>query len=123
MNNALLQRFLEYVAIETTSDENSESQPSTSCQLNLLKKLKDELTELGVKAVLDDFGYVMASIPSNCEESIPTIGFIAHVDTSPDASHLFTKWFAEPSLRSLMTAGNILLRRRSQETWNIRIVI
>ena len=110
MNKALLQRFLEYVAIETTSDENSESQPSTSCQLNLLKKLKDELTELGVKAVLDDFGYVMASIPSNCEESIPTIGFIAHVDTSPDASGKDIK----PQIIEKYDGGNIVLNEMEQ---------
>lgn len=86
MNKALLQRFLSYVSIETTSNEDSNSQPSTSCQLHLLTKLKDELSELGICVELDSFGYVMATIPSNCKETIPTIGFIAHVDTSPDAS-------------------------------------
>lgn len=84
--NQLLSRFLRYVSIETTSDENSESQPSTSCQLNLLSKLRDELLAMGIFAELDEYGYVMASIPSNCEKNVPAIGFIAHVDTSPDAS-------------------------------------
>ena len=84
MNN-LLERFLRYVSIETTSDENSDKQPSTSCQLNLLKLLRDEFQNMGISAELDEFGYVMATIPAN-KEHIPTIGFIAHVDTSSDAS-------------------------------------
>ena len=82
----LLDRFLRYVSVETTSDENSESQPSTAKQLNLLKMLRDELQAMGVEAELDEFGYVMATIPSNVDREIPAIGFIAHVDTSPDAS-------------------------------------
>ena len=82
----LLDRFLRYVSVETTSDENSESQPSTAKQLNLLKMLRDEFQAMGVEAELDEFGYVMATIPSNVDREIPAIGFIAHVDTSPDAS-------------------------------------
>ena len=82
----LLDKFLRYVSVETTSDENSESQPSTAKQLNLLKMLRDELQAMGIKADLDEFGYVMATIPSNVDRDIPAIGFIAHVDTSPDAS-------------------------------------
>ena len=81
----ILDRFLRYVAVDTQSDESSESQPSSAKQLNLLKMLRDELEALGVEATLDEYGYVMASIPANCSEDIPTIGFIAHVDTSPDA--------------------------------------
>ena len=82
----LLDKFLRYVSVETTSDENSESQPSTAKQLNLLKMLRDELQAMGIKAELDEYGYVMATIPSNVDREIPAIGFIAHVDTSPDAS-------------------------------------
>ena len=82
----LLDKFLRYVSVETTSDENSESQPSTAKQLNLLKMLRDELQALGIQAELDEYGYVMATIPSNVNHDIPAIGFIAHVDTSPDAS-------------------------------------
>ena len=81
----ILDRFLRYVAIDTQSDENSSSQPSTAKQLDLLRLLRDELTALGVEATLDEYGYVMASIPSNAGEGIPAVGFIAHVDTSPDA--------------------------------------
>ena len=82
-----MERFLRYVAVDTQSDENSESQPSTAKQLNLLRMLRDELEAMGLKdAVLDEYGYVMASIPSNIDKEVPAIGFIAHVDTSPDAS-------------------------------------
>ena len=79
-------RFLRYVAVDTMSNEDSETQPSAEKELNLLRMLRDELVGLGVEATLDEWGYVMASIPSNVEEAVPAIGFIAHVDTAPDAS-------------------------------------
>lgn len=81
----ILDRFLKYVSIDTQSNEESESQPSTAKQLNLLKLLRDELEALGVEATLDEYGYVMASIPSNLDHEVPSVGFIAHVDTAPDA--------------------------------------
>ena len=87
MMEKILDRFLRYVAIDTRSDEESESQPSTVKQLDLLRLLRDELEAMGVVATLDEYGYVMASIPSNIpEKAVPSVGFIAHVDTSPDAS-------------------------------------
>lgn len=82
----ILDRFLRYVAIDTQSDENSESQPSAAKELDLLKLLCKELNDMGVEATLDEYGYVMGSIPSNIDKKVPSIGFIAHVDTSPDAS-------------------------------------
>lgn len=82
----ILDRFLRYVAVDTQSDPESESQPSSARQLDLLKMLRDELKAMGVEAELDEYGYVMASIPSNCGKDVPTVGFIAHVDTAPDAS-------------------------------------
>lgn len=82
----ILDRFLRYVAIDTQSDENSESQPSAAKELDLLKLLCKELNDMGVEATLDEYGYVMGSIPSNIDKEAPAIGFIAHVDTSPDAS-------------------------------------
>ena len=82
----LLDRFLRYVAVDTQSDENSESQPSTEKQLVLLEMLRDELRVLGLEAELDQWGYVMATLPSNLDHKAPAIGFIAHVDSSPDAS-------------------------------------
>ena len=82
----LLDRFLRYVSVDTQSNEESESQPSTSKQLNLLGMLRDELQALGVEASLDEYGYVMGRIPANTDKKAPKIGFIAHVDTAPDAS-------------------------------------
>ena len=82
----LLDRFLRYVAVDTQSDENSTAQPSTENQLALLSMLCDELNALGVEANLDEWGYVMATIPSNVSGKVSAVGFIAHVDTSPDAS-------------------------------------
>ena len=82
----LIDKFLRYVAVETTSVEESETQPSSKKELDLLSLLRDELQQLGIKATLDEFGYVMATIPSNIDKEVPSIGFIAHVDTSPDAS-------------------------------------
>ena len=82
----ILDRFLRYVAIDTQSDENSESQPSAAKELDLLKLLCKELNDMEVEATLDEYGYVMGSIPSNIDKKVPAIGFIAHVDTSPDAS-------------------------------------
>ena len=82
----ILDRFLRYVAVDTQSDPDSESQPSSAKQTVLLKMLKDELNALGIEATLDEYGYVMATIPSNCGAGIPAVGFIAHVDTAPDAS-------------------------------------
>ena len=81
----LLDRFLRYVSVDTQSCEESESQPSSAKQLNLLSMLNDELKALGVESTLDEYGYVMARIPSNIDKQVPKIGFIAHVDTSPDA--------------------------------------
>ena len=82
----ILDRFLRYVSVDTQSDENSESQPSSAKQLDLLRMLRDELTAMGVEATLDEYGYVMAKLPSNIDRKVPVVGFIAHVDTSPDAS-------------------------------------
>ncbi len=85
MNN-LVERFLRYVSVDTQSNEDSQTQPSTMKQLNLLSMLRDELLAMGVEATLDEYGYVMARIPSNVDAHVPAAGFISHVDTSPDAS-------------------------------------
>ena len=83
----ILDRFLRYVAVDTQSDPESESQPSAAKELDLLKMLKDELVAMGVEATLDEHGYVMGRIPTNCgKEDVPAVGFIAHADTAPDAA-------------------------------------
>ena len=79
-------KFLRYIATDTQSDPESETQPSSSRQLDLLRMLDNELKALGISSSLDEYGYVMATIPSNCGKDVPAVGFIAHVDTSPDAS-------------------------------------
>ncbi len=81
----LIERFLKYVKIETTSDEAAKVFPSTPAQLEFQKMLAEELKQIGLEEVdLDDNGYLMATLPSNIDKDVPTIGFVAHVDTSPD---------------------------------------
>lgn len=82
----LKERFLKYVSFDTQSDEKSETFPSTDKQLVLLKYLKEEMETLGMTEVeMDEYGYVMGSIPATAGyEDVPVIGFISHVDTSPD---------------------------------------
>ena len=82
----ILNRFLRYVSVDTQSNEESETQPSAAKEWNLLKMLREELQALGVEVTLDEFGYVMATLPSNLDRDVPAVGFIAHVDTAPDAS-------------------------------------
>ncbi|EGD50519.1 peptidase T [Thermoanaerobacter ethanolicus JW 200] len=81
----VVERFLKYVKYHTTSDESSSTYPSTEGQLIFAKELAKELESLGLKEVnVDKNGYVTALLPSNTDEELPTIGFIAHMDTSPD---------------------------------------
>ena len=82
----ILDRFLRYISVDTQSNEESETQPSAMKELDLLKMLCEELNALGIKAELDEWGYVMGTIPSNLGKDVPKVGFIAHVDTAPDAS-------------------------------------
>lgn len=84
---SVAERFMRYVQIDTQSDPNSATFPSTAKQLNLSKMLVEELTALGAKDVeLDKNGYVYATIPSNTDKNVPAICFCSHVDTSPDCS-------------------------------------
>jgi tripeptide aminopeptidase len=86
--SAVLERFLRYVRFDTQSDERSSRYPSTEGQLVLLRDLVDELRAIGLSdAALDEHGYLMATLPATTTKaSVPTIGFIAHVDTSPEMS-------------------------------------
>lgn len=84
---ALLERFLKYVSIHTTSDENTGLVPSTPQQMEFAKILAEELKAMGIQDVsLDKKGYLMATLPSNIDKDVPTVGFISHLDTSPDMS-------------------------------------
>lgn len=81
----VVDRFLRYIAIDTQSDDSSTDFPSTKKQFDLLNMLVKELQEIGLKdANIDEKGYVMATLPANISHKVPVIGFLAHVDTSPD---------------------------------------
>jgi tripeptide aminopeptidase len=83
----VIERFLRYVKIDTESDFDSETCPSTLKQLDLARLLKEELEALSLQDVsLDENGYVMATLPGNTKRNVPVIGWIAHMDTSPDMS-------------------------------------
>lgn len=83
----VIDRFLRYAKVYTTSDPNSDTFPSTARQFDLIDQLKAELEGIGLAEVeRDEFGYVTATLPANIEKKIPVVGFIAHVDTSPDYS-------------------------------------
>ena len=83
----VVDKFLRYVSFETTSDENSTTHPSNPLELKLSEQLVKEMKQIGIAdASLDGNGYVMGTIPSNLDHDVPVLGFIAHVDTSPDAS-------------------------------------
>ena len=80
-------RFLHYISYDTQSSENSTTTPSTDKQMAFVRILQQELINEGLQdVVLDELGYLYATLPSNTTKSVPTIGFIAHLDTSPDAS-------------------------------------
>ena len=84
---ALVERFLKYVSFDTQSSEETEVTPSTPGQMVFPKYLKEELESLGLEDItLDEHGYLFATLPANIDKPVPTIGFIAHMDTSPDMS-------------------------------------
>ena len=81
----IIDRFISYVTIDTESDPNSETTPSTAKQWDLANKLVEELKAMGIQEVtIDENAYIMATLPSNVEHEVPTIGFVAHFDTTPD---------------------------------------
>ncbi|MBT8254760.1 MAG: peptidase T, partial [Bacteroidia bacterium] len=83
----IIDRFIGYVTIDTESDPESKTTPSTEKQWDLARKLATELKEIGMTDVsIDDKAYIMATLPSNVDHEVPTIGFISHFDTSPDFS-------------------------------------
>lgn len=83
----IVDRFLKYVSFDTQSADETGQTPSTDKQWNLAHHLRQELTELGLDdVILDDNGYLYATLPANTDATVPTIGFIAHMDTSPDCS-------------------------------------
>jgi len=112
MKESVLDRLLRYVKVDTQSQEDSESYPSTSKQFDLLNMLVLELKALGLKDVgIDKYGYVMATLPGNVPAShpahgkVPTVGFVAHVDTSPSTSGTNVK----PQVITRYAGGDIVL--------------
>ncbi|MDR1887661.1 MAG: peptidase T [Prevotellaceae bacterium] len=109
-------KFLRYVSYDTQSDDSSNLQPSTDKQLVLLNLLVDELKALGVSdANIDRYGYVTATIPSNTDRKTPTVGFLAHVDTSPDMSGENVN----PQIISNYDGGDIVLNRELNVRLNV----
>ncbi len=107
----ITERFVNYVKIDTQSDETSATTPSSLKQLKLAGMLRDELKNMGIRnATLDENGYVMASIPANTSKKVPVIGFIAHMDTSPD----MTGTDVNPQIIQNYDGGEILLNREKR---------
>ncbi|MBK5210328.1 MAG: peptidase T [Flavobacteriaceae bacterium] len=104
----IIDRFVKYVKVDTQSDPNNPDFPSTEKQWDLAHILVDELKEIGMQEVtLDDHCYIMATLPSNVDFKVPTIGFIAHIDTSPDYSGTNVK----PQIHKNYDGGDILLNK------------
>jgi tripeptide aminopeptidase len=105
----IIDRFISYVTIDTESDPNSDTTPSTKKQWNLANKLVDELKAIGMQEVtVDEHAYVMATLPSNVKEKVPTIGFVSHFDTTPD----FTGANVNPQIIKNYDGGDIVLNKK-----------
>jgi tripeptide aminopeptidase len=106
MKDELIERFTSYVKIDTQSNDDSETCPSTPGQLTLLNQLVEELKQIGMEEVsIDPNGYVMATLPANTDKEVATIGFLAHVDTATD----FTGKGVNPQLHENYDGGDITL--------------
>tara|TARA_R110000868_G_scaffold49156_5_gene158663 strand:- start:12595 stop:13824 length:1230 start_codon:yes stop_codon:yes gene_type:complete len=104
----IIDRFISYITIDTQSDPNSESTPSTKKQWDLANKLAEELKTIGMQEVtIDKNAYIMATLPSNVNHSVPTIGFISHFDTSPD----FTGTHVKPRIVKNYDGKDIVLNK------------
>ncbi|WP_314348411.1 peptidase T [Mammaliicoccus vitulinus] len=84
MKQRLIERLERYVKIDTQADPHSQTTPSTKKQWDLINLLQDEIKDLNLEVEVDDKGYLMATLPSNTDKKVPTIGLLAHIDTSPD---------------------------------------
>jgi tripeptide aminopeptidase len=104
----IIDRFVSYVTIDTESDPNSDTTPSTKKQFDLANKLVVELKAIGLKEVtIDKQGYIMATLPSNVDHEVPPIGFISHFDTTPD----FTGKDVKPQIVPNYDGGDIVLNK------------
>lgn len=108
MKKEVIDRLITYAQVDTQSDENSNTCPSTPGQLTLGQLLVDELKEIGMQDVtMDENGYVMATLPANSDKQIPTIGFLAHIDTATD----FTGAGVKPQIVEQYDGQDIILNR------------
>ena len=106
METTVLERFLRYIAVDTQSKEEEDQIPSTKKQFDLAQMLKKELLDLGVSEVrVDDHAYVYGTIPATTDKKVPSLGFIAHIDTSPDYSGSHVK----PKIVRNYDGGDIVL--------------
>ena len=104
----IIKRFISYVTIDTESDPNSKTTPSTLKQWDLANKLSEELKAIGMHDVtIDENAYIMATLPSNVDYQVPTIGFISHFDTSPD----FTGANIKPQIIEKYDGKDIVLNK------------
>ena len=104
----IINRFISYVTVDTESDPNSETTPSTKKQWDLANQLVEELKQIGLEDVtIDEHAYIMATLPSNVDHDVPTIGFISHFDTSPD----FTGANVKPQIVENYDGGDIVLNK------------
>lgn len=108
MKQELIERFIRYAKVNTQSDPNSHTCPSTSGQWELARMLVEELKSIGMEDVtIDDNGYVMATLPANTDKNVPVIGFLAHMDTAPE----FTGANVNPQIIEQYDGGDIMLNK------------
>lgn len=108
MKTEIMSRFISYAQVETQSDESSETCPSTPGQLTLARMLVEELKAIGMQEItMDSNGYVMATLPANTDKEIPTIGFLAHMDTATD----FTGAGVKPQIIEQYDGQDIVLNK------------
>lgn len=111
MKNEIIARFTSYVQVDTQSDESSQTCPTTSGQLTLGRMLVEELKTIGMEEVtIDENGYVMATLPANTDKQVPTIGFLAHIDTATD----FTGAGVKPQIIEPYDGKDIVLNEALQ---------
>ncbi|MFG3613003.1 peptidase T [Rummeliibacillus sp. G93] len=109
MKETVIERLIRYAKIDTQSNEESPTTPSTEKQWDLLRVLESELKEIGMEEVsVDEFGYLFATLPANTEKEIPTIGFLAHVDTATD----YTGTNVNPQRHDNYDGGDIQLNEK-----------
>ncbi len=107
----IIKRFLSYVVIDTESDPNNSTFPSTEKQWDLAKLLEKELKNIGLQEVdLDENCYLMATLPSNLDYEVPTIGFVSHMDTSPD----FTGKNVKPQIHTNYDGKDLILNKAAK---------